>query len=160
MSFIPSCSLEEQAANKTIPFHPIGSANTGVEAQDRGVTLVYNARTDFVQVPCGSLWQVFADIFPQGSVSFFSLDVEGSEHLVLEKIDFSKVFIEMIMVEVANNFCRKGHPCEARDKAREVLGKNDYIRFSNRVHASDIHIHPFSKNLLEKAKKAGWVPSK
>ncbi|KAL7581349.1 hypothetical protein ACA910_006106 [Epithemia clementina (nom. ined.)] len=160
MSFIPSCSVAEQAANKTIPFHPIGSTNTGVEAQDRGVRLVYNRRTDFVQVPCGSLTQVFLDVFPQGRVSFWSLDVEGSEHLILEKMDFNKVFVEMLMVEVQNSFCRVNEPCESRDRSREILQtKNGYIRFSGRIPASDIFIHPLSTHLLQRAKQVGWIKS-
>ena len=160
MSYVPSCSLQEQKSNKTIPFHPIGSTNTGVEAQDRGVHLVYNRRSDFVQVPCGSLWQVLVDIFPQqGHVSFWSLDVEGSEHLILEHMDFDKVFIELLMVEVKNSFCHPQKPCEARDKSREILQRQGYLRFSGKVHASDIFIHPQSFRLLERATKAGWIPT-
>ncbi|KAL7564960.1 hypothetical protein ACA910_006112 [Epithemia clementina (nom. ined.)] len=160
MNFVPSCSLQEHAANKTVSFHPRVFTNAGVEAQDRGVRLAYNHLTDVVQVPCGNLWQVFLDVFPQGRVSFWSLDVEGSEHLILEKMDFNKVFVEMLMVEVQNSFCRVNEPCESRDRSREILQtKNGYIRFSGRIPASDIFIHPLSTNLLEKAKNAGWKMS-
>ncbi|KAL7581217.1 hypothetical protein ACA910_006000 [Epithemia clementina (nom. ined.)] len=170
MSFIPSCSIPEQEANHTIAFHAIGSTNAGVEAPEQGVHLVYNHRTDHVPVPCGSLWQVLVDLFPmdhghgsgggrRGKVSFWSLDVEGSEHLILEKVDFSKAYIEIIMLEVRNGFCRRYRPCKARDRSREILRNNGYTRFSFRVDNSDVFVHPLSTHLLERAKKAGWEPS-
>ena len=62
-------------------------------------------RTIRVDVPCGSLTKVLLDIFPNGHVSFFSLDIEGAEPLVVGNIDFDKVFIEVMMIEIRNNFC-------------------------------------------------------
>lgn len=157
MNFVPSCNAEEMAANKTITFHPNPFTNAGIEAQDQGVQIAYNGLNNVVEVPCGSLTQVLLDLFPHGRLSFFSLDVEGSEHLVLEKIDFSKVYIEILMVEVKNNYCSDDKPCESRDRTRQILAEAGYVRFSSRIQASDVFVHQRSTDLLELAQKAGWI---
>merc|ERR1712174_80886 len=97
------------------------SAQSNVKSQ-------YSGRADYVDVPCGSLTKVLLDIFPFGVVSFFSLDVEGAEMKVLKNIDFSKVFIEIFMIESYNTFC--GEKCETRDQVRILMAENGYNRFS------------------------------
>ena len=105
-----------------------------------------------VDVPCGSLTNVLLDVFPHGHVSFFSLDVEGSEPFVVGNIDFSRVFIEIMMVEHFNDFC---HPrnCESRDRYRKIMDDNGYIRFTRAIYKSDLFIHPLSTNHLHSALK-------
>ena len=112
-----------------------------------------------MDVPCGTMTQVLLDVFPpNGRVSFFSLDVEGSEHLVLGKaLDLTKVRIEMLMIEVENTFCQPGKDCAVRNKVREMMKEAGYVRFSKRIRASDVFIRQGSK-LLEKASASGWVP--
>lgn len=156
MNFVPSCSLEEQRANRTIPFHQKRWTNAAIGSD--GVESAYkHIQNDIEQVPCGSLTHVLLDLFPHGHVSFFSLDVEGSEPLILEKVDFSLIFIEMLMVEVTNSFCQDD-TCETRQRVRHILRKKGYRRFSDRIPASDVFIHSKSA-LLNKALNAGWNPS-
>jgi hypothetical protein len=158
MNYVPCCNATEQAAGKTTTFYPFHFTNAGIEAPDRGVKTAYDGSDRTVEVPCGSLSQVLVDLFPpDGRISFFSLDVEGSEHLVLEKIEFDKVYIEMLMVEVINNFCKGEVGCEARSRSREILKSARYFRFSNRISKSDVFIHERSKELLDLARKAGWA---
>ena len=92
-------------------------------------------RTIRVDVPCGSLTKGLLDIFPNGHVSFFSLDIEGAEPLVVGNIDFDKVFIEVMMIENRNNFCAA--KCESRDKFRKIMQDAGYERF-NPVKKSDL----------------------
>ena len=159
MNYVPSCTVEEEAANKTVPFHSVKWTNAGIEDED--VTNAYKGRTNqVVDIPCGSMTQVILDLFPQGRVSFFSLDVEGSEHLVLRAIDFTRVFIDVLMVEVKNTFCDENSKgdCASRDMVREQLRDAGYVRFSGYVSASDVHVHSKSE-LLQEAYAAGWEQS-
>ena len=97
-----------------------------------------------VIVPCGHLTNVLLDVFPQGHITLFSLDVEGSEPLVLNQIDFDQVFIEIFMIENFNGFCKLGQECESRNQFRKIMQDNGYERFSNVIHKSDLFIHPKS----------------
>jgi hypothetical protein len=98
------------------------------------------------------------DIFPNGHVSFFSLDVEGSEPSIVRELDFDRVYIEIMMIETFNNFCPKVAKCESRDEYREIMKEAGYIMFENMVQKSDLFIHPLSTH-LETAKRKGFVPS-
>lgn len=97
-------------------------------------------------MPCGSLTNVLLDIFPQGHVTLFSLDVEGSEPLVLKHLDFEKVYIEVMIIENRNNFCKQSH-CKSRDEFRKIMDKAGYKRFIGVVEKSDLYIHPYSEYL-------------
>lgn len=159
MNYVPSCNQVEEDRNATIPFHSRVFSNSDIEAPELGVDNHYTGvKDDTVGAPCGTLSQVLLDIFPpHGRVSFFSLDVEGSEHLVLEKaLDFDKVMIEMLMVEVSNSICWKAANCESRNEVRRVMKESKkYARFTGPIPQSDVYIHQDS-NLLAKALKAGW----
>lgn len=85
-------------------------------------------------------------MFPNGHVTFFSLDVEGSEPYIVQNIDFKRLFIEVMIIEHANNFC-KIHVCESRDRFRKMMDDEGYIRFTKLVSKSDLYIHPKSKYL-------------
>ena len=70
--------------------------NSGLE----GKALTYTGKPT-VSVPCGPLGPVLEDIFQEeGKIDFFSLDVEGAEPEVLTTIDFTKIQIDVIMIEV------------------------------------------------------------
>mmetsp|Transcript_27245 Transcript_27245/g.40342 ORF Transcript_27245/g.40342 Transcript_27245/m.40342 type:complete len:343 (-) Transcript_27245:82-1110(-) len=141
-SYAPSCSEEDEIANKTVKFDNYPMTNGGLA--DGSVTTAYTWKNHTVDVPCGSLTKVLLDIFPHGHVSFFSLDVEGAEPLVVDNIDFDKVFIEVMMIENKNNFCKQR--CESRDKFRKIMQDAGYERFGP-VRKSDLFIHPLSKHL-------------
>jgi hypothetical protein len=51
-----------------------------------------------VAVPCGPLTPVLIDIFGSERISFFSLDVEGAQVMVLYTLGFSKVHIDVLMI--------------------------------------------------------------
>jgi Methyltransferase FkbM domain len=139
MSFAPSCSIRKEANNATIKF----VAQMGTMA---GLSLhVRTSGRNVVKVPCGSLGPVIQDIFRGGHVHFFSLDVEGAEPLVLKNIDFSKVFIEAIMVESWSRNCpQEPKECRTRSDAREVMKKAGYHLFNTVVEKSDLYLHPNS----------------
>jgi hypothetical protein len=139
MSFAPSCDIKEEMENATVDFHATAFTNAGME----GYALGYGKGHLNVQVPCGSLTPVLLDVFPNGHVDFFLLDVEGSEPLVVNNINFSKVFIEVLMVENMNSFCRA--ECESRTLVHERMKSVGYKRYSDVVTKSDLYIHPMSK---------------
>jgi hypothetical protein len=133
MNFAPSCSIEEEALNRTVLFHPYPFTNAGM----KGANNAYEGKHE-VHVPCGSLTPVLQDIF-HGKVAFFSLDVEGSEPFILEHIDFSKVRFGVIIVENSNNLC--GAICESRDKVRALMEKAGYLLYDSIIRKSDLFIH-------------------
>lgn len=59
--------------------------------------------------------------------------------MVLETIDFSKVQIDMFMIEVVNADCKE--VCEKRDKIRALMPTLGYQLYTNVVTASDIWVH-------------------
>jgi FkbM family methyltransferase len=110
VSYAASCSEEEAKANKTILFHALPFAN----AAQADVTNNYAQHEPKASVPCGPLKPVIQDLLGD-HVDFMSLDVENVEHMVLSNIDFSKIQIDVMIVENANTFCTKN--CESRDKS-------------------------------------------
>ena len=154
-SYAPSCTEEDEIANKTVKFDKYPMTNGGLA--DGSVTTSYTATKMTIDVPCGSLTKVLLDVFPNGHVSFFSLDVEGAEPLVVGKaLDFDMVFIEIIMIENRNNFCKKN--CKSRDEFRKIMLEAGYVMFFQMVQKSDVFIHPLSKH-LETVKKRSIVPT-
>jgi len=135
MNFAPSCN---NLTTIQFYFHPF--PNSGLA----GYAKAYEGRHTFT-VPCGPLGPVLQDVFKGQPITFFSLDVEGSEPLVLETIDFDKIFIEVIMIEVENNYCRE--ECESRNQVRAKMKQVGYERFSDIVENSDIYIHSNSSFL-------------
>lgn len=143
MNFAPTCSLEEESMNKTVKFDNYPMTNAGLA--DGSVNTSYSHRYWTVEVPCGSLTNVLPTIFPQGHVTFFSLDVEGAEPYVLQNLDFNKVFVEIFMIENNNTFCQT--KCETREKFRKIMDGHGYRRYSSLVKKSDVFIHPESTYL-------------
>jgi Methyltransferase FkbM domain len=155
LSFAPSCSIEEEAANKTVGFLSTPRAWTNAAQVDTANSDSYKEIVP-VQVPCGSLTPVLLDFFPGGHVTFFSLDVEGAEALVLQNIDFDQVYIEILIAENQNNHCPINGPCESRRLAREKMQEAGYTLFEKVVHRSDLYIHPKSRFLA--AMNNGGMP--
>jgi len=156
-SYAPSCSEEDELMNKTVKFDKTIWTNGGLA--DGSVTTAYtgNNITGTIDVPCGSLTKVLKDIL-NGHVSFFSLDVEGAEPAIVQNIDFDKVFIEIMMIETENEFCKRGTPCVSRTAFRKTMEEEGYFMFENMIKASDVFIHPLSKH-LNTAKRKGFKPS-
>ncbi len=145
MNFAPSCSEEEEAMNKTVPF--VDSLFTNAGLADGSVTTAYSDKKHLkpVNTSCGSLTGPLLEVFPDGHVTFFSLDVEGAEPQVLKNLDFEKVFIEVFIIENFNQFCERD--CETRRQFRTIMNDHGYKRFSSSVRKSDLFIHPSSKFL-------------
>jgi hypothetical protein len=76
MSFAASCSIQEEAMNKTVSFLTTTRPFSNAPQLGTENAAAYKGRKA-VDVPCGSLTPVLLDLFPGGHVSFFSLDVEG-----------------------------------------------------------------------------------
>ncbi|GFH52558.1 hypothetical protein CTEN210_09034 [Chaetoceros tenuissimus] len=146
-NFAPTCTLEEEAQNKTIQFDNTIFTNAGLADGSVETAYTKNRVKEPVIVPCGHLTNVLLDVFPQGHITLFSLDVEGSEPLVLNQIDFDQVFIELFMIENFNGFCKLGQECESRNQFRKIMQDNGYERFSNNIQKSDLFIHPKSSYL-------------
>ena len=74
--------------------------------------------------------------------AFFSLDVEGSEPMVLRTIDFEQVDIKVLMVEVVNTHCRE--VCESRNETRAIMKAAGYRRYEDIIPSSDVYVKPGS----------------
>jgi len=157
-NYVPSCTEEEEVAEKTILFDRAIHTNAGLADGSVETSYTHDNVTGTSEVPCGGLTKVLLDIFPNGHVSFFSLDVEGSEPSIVRELDFDRVYIEIMMIETFNNFCPKVAKCESRDEYRKIMREAGYIMFENMVQKSDLFIHPLSAH-LETAKMKGFVPS-
>lgn len=151
-SYVPTCTEEEEKANKVIKFDKAIFTNAGLA--DGSVETSYTKGNRTVDAPCGSFTNVLLDIFPKGHVTFFSLDVEGSEPAVVNNIDFGKVFIEVMMIESFNNYCPEKKFCKSREEYRKTMKDAGYIMFSGLIKKSDIFIHPKSKYLARVSQNA------
>ncbi|CAB9527877.1 expressed unknown protein [Seminavis robusta] len=132
MGFAPSCRQPGE-----VDFHAAVWTNAGVS----GLAKAYEG-TETVKVPCGPLQPVLDHIFPPGeAIDLFALDVEGAELLVLQTIDFSKVQIHVVIVEVENAFCKIADNCEMRNGVRALMQKTGYQRHFGVIPYTDIYIH-------------------
>ena len=146
MNFAPSCVQ----CNDTVAFYSAKATNSGLP----GMAKTYDEMEEVPKmiVPCGPIGPVIEKIFPgqlqlPSRVNFFSLDVEGAEKMVLDTIDFSKVQIDVFMIEVVNNHCLKDKECEVRNQIRNKMVKElGYEKHEGIVPNSDIYIHPNYKN--------------
>jgi len=134
MSFAPSCNHD----GENVTFSQRAGTDSGLPGyafHDKG--------RNIISVPCGPLTPVLEGVFGQNPhINFFSLDVEGSEDLVLSTIDFDRVKIDVFLIEVMNRNCQD--KCELREKVRERMKKNGYIMKRIFVPGSDVYFHPNS----------------
>lgn len=146
-NYIPSCNEEEELANKTIKIANAVFTNMAIR-HDNITTYLDRYKEDhqiWSNVPCGSLTKVLLDVFPNGHVSFFSLDVEGSEPMILEKLELHRVYVEIFMIESFNSGCQE--KCDSRDRFRKIMINAGYHLFPKVVRNSYIFIHPSSSHL-------------
>jgi hypothetical protein len=148
MSLAPSCSAADEAANGTIPFYRYPITNVGLVGRARTY-----AGKPTVDVPCGPLAPVLADVFAADggpALDFFSLDVEGAEALVLATVDFRAVRINVLMIEIENNHCQSDK-CAVRRQVRAKMAAEGYQRYERLVKASDVYVHPDSMFQISEA---------
>jgi len=153
MSLAPSCSAEYEATNKTIQFFRYPMTNAGLVGHAKSYT-----GKPTVDVPCGPLSPILKDIFADHrsdganlpTVDFFSLDVEGSEDLVLSTIDFKAIRINILMIEIHNNFCTNDD-CVVRRQVRAKMAAEGYTLYKILVRGSDIYVHPDSPFKISKS---------
>mmetsp|Transcript_18796 Transcript_18796/g.51473 ORF Transcript_18796/g.51473 Transcript_18796/m.51473 type:complete len:345 (+) Transcript_18796:211-1245(+) len=141
MSLAPSCQSSSGLSNRTIQFYRYPMTNVGLVDKAR----TYEGKPT-VDVPCGPLQPILQDVFlaNQGEIHFFSLDVEGAESLVLNTIDFTGIFIHVMMIEVVNVHCKAKVDCQVRNDVRQLMKEAGYWRYSRLVGASDVYVHPQS----------------
>jgi FkbM family methyltransferase len=139
LNFAPTCAVDSNP-NTTVSFVAPPNVQTPVAAQVGTANAAEYANVVPVEVPCGSLTPVLRDYF--GPVTFFSLDVEGAEPLVLQQLDLSQVVVDIFMVEHTNKYCKD--KCESRDQTREILKNAGYHLFDKIVPRSDLFLRPAS----------------
>ena len=140
LSYAPSCTNE----GETVEFFDVQLTNAGMT----GHALEFKNKKK-IPVPCGPLSPVLERMFPGGHISFFSLDVEGAEKLVLDTIDFDKIRIDVFMIEVENSMCKIDEDCEVRELVRKKMKDLGYKRKLNVVQVSDVYVHPDSPYVNE-----------
>jgi hypothetical protein len=62
--------------------------------------------------------------------------------MVVENIDFKQVYIEILMAESRNEFCRTD--CPSRQRTRQIMNEAGYLRWEDVIPRSDLYIHPAS----------------
>jgi hypothetical protein len=130
MSFSPTC-LDN---NTTALLYNFPLSNNGM----KDLAQTYTGK-ETVEIPCGPLTPVLLDVFgPNQTISFFSLDVEGAESLVLDTIDFSKLDIHVIMIEIQNSYCPNPMSCTQTHTIRKRMAEANYSLFAELVEASDV----------------------
>lgn len=144
MNFAPSCNNNNFNNNgppdvTMIPFHSVAFTNAA-----QANVLSHYDNTNLVNIPCDQLTPPVLDILG-GNITFFSLDVEGAENQVLRTVDFSKVHVDIWMVENVNYFCQREERCESRDESRGILQRAGYVGFQDIVYGSDIFVLPSSE---------------
>jgi hypothetical protein len=132
--FAASCAKED--ANETIRFVQ-GTSNGHVA---RSAKAKKDRRA--VDVVCGPLSPVIETLF-NGRINFFSLDVEGAEAQVLQTVDWTKVRVDVMIVESINKNCR--YTCQHRSEVRQIMKEAGYLLFIDGVFRSDLFLHPSVK---------------
>lgn len=135
LNYAPSCTDKEE-----IGFHSVSFTN----AAQASVPSFYDKdNSSLVQVPCDSLTPAIVDLLG-GYVTFFSLDVEGAEALILKTVDFDKVHVDIWMVEYVNHFCPKDQNCRSRDESHAILQRAGYVGYKKVVLGSTVFVKPHS----------------
>lgn len=137
LSFSPTCTEDKTKEGKqqTASFYNYPLSNNGMKDLAKSYT-----GKDTVEVPCGPLTPVLIDLFGlNGTISFLSLDVEGAESLVLDTLDFTKLNIEVIMIEVQNSYCTNPRQCPQVHQVRRRMAEAHYALFGDLVEASDVY---------------------
>jgi len=134
LSFSPTCKREDD--NEVAKFYDYPLSNNGME----GLAKSYVGK-ETIEVSCGPLTPVLHDIFgPDGKVTFFSLDVEGAEMMVLETLDFDVLMIEVLMVEIQNSYCPEANCRNVLNIRRHMAMTGKYALFVDFLEASDVYV--------------------
>jgi hypothetical protein len=142
LGFSPTCSKEEEKEGKVVAFSKVKWLNAGL-TETEGIDSVYKNQTKFrVEVPCGSLAPALVDVFPDRHVHFLSMNVNGAEALVLENMEFDKVFIDVILIDLSGT-CRV--ECTVAAQVANIMKKTDYQHYDNIVPLMDVYVHKKSK---------------
>ena len=148
LNYAPSCTYPQQIGFHSVSFSIAAQANvpTGLD------------NTTLIQIPCDRLTPALIDLL-DGYVTFFSLDVEGAEAMVLSTVDFSKIHVDIWMVESINNFCQGN--CSSRDESHAILQRAGYVGFVDVVFASTLFVKPKSKywKILQERHPSKRLPS-
>jgi hypothetical protein len=75
LSYAASCSIQDEADNKTVGFWQSRYTNAVQDTSVNREAYAGDKRSQYVEVPCGSLTPVILDLIPGGRVQFLSLDV-------------------------------------------------------------------------------------
>jgi hypothetical protein len=143
MNYAASCTSKEETAKKTIPFTFSIYTNAALADTKNMNACNTTGKIKFVNVPCGIITPALLNVFPHGHATFFSLDVEGSEPGLVDNLDFDKVFIEVMIIENRNEYCKED--CATREKARVRMLRVDYKLYENVINKSDLYVHPLSR---------------
>lgn len=138
LSFSPTChdSVSKDGNQQTTSFYNIPLSNNGM----KDLAISYSGK-DTVEVPCGPFTPVLLDIFGTNrTISFLSLDVEGAESLVLETVDFAKLDIHVVMIEIQNKYCQHPLSCRQTHMIRQRMAESNYALYADFVEASDVYV--------------------
>ena len=172
MSFAPSCAADSGVSNTTVPFHRVPWTNGGMQ----GYALAYNnskARPT-VDVPCGPLSPVLADIFavhedpppqhrddPNHHPTNTTTNMTTTPVLRLPTLDFFSLDVEgaealvlstidfhavriHVLMIEIRNSFCQDNTCQVRQDVRAKMAREGYHRYEGVVKASDVYVHPDS----------------
>lgn len=138
LSFSPTCTdgMSKEGKQQTASFYNYPLSNNGMKDLAKSYT-----GKDTVEIPCGPLTPVLLDVFgPNQTISFFSLDVEGAETLVLDTLDFTKHDIHVMMIEIQNSYCPNPLSCSQTHMIRQRMAEANYSLLAELVEASDVYV--------------------
>jgi FkbM family methyltransferase len=102
LSIVPRAICSREHVNRSVPFSVPCGADSGVKG-DHGDILTQNSRTGTtVNVPCQSMTEILLER-EVTHVDLLSVDVEGYELPLLLTLDFSKVSVRLVILEVDHN---------------------------------------------------------
>ena len=102
-------------------------------------------RTETTQVPCVPLTDILTAL-GLSHLTFYSLDVESHELMVLQTLDLSVVSVELLLVESRNRDCQA--VCPKRDAVRALLSSANYTRLPQPVGQNDVYLSTFPTSKL------------
>lgn len=142
MNFAASCNDTDDSSTNTVPFAKVKWPNA---AQLVGVDTPYQKQPHvrLADVPCGSLTPVLTNLFHGKPITFFSLDVSGAEHLVVQNLDFSTVQVDILIVQYYQEYCKEN--CESRRVTQAVMHQWGYHRIPGVLKRYDVYVLPESQ---------------
>ena len=162
MNMAATCSQADEVSNRKVGFSKVKWTNAAL-TDESPIRNAYLGKADVrVEVPCGSLTTPLVDLFGlkegpnrgTAHVHFLSVDVSGAEELVLRFLDFEKVFVDIVLVDQTNRYCKK---CESRRKTKAMMAEAGYGLYQSIVPTLDVYVHsrsPFAEMAALEEKKA------